>query len=443
MKTPDADNPFRHIKDEIRADAQVARARATQAMRRAPAPKSLGVAAAVREEFAIDELARFHFIEFIERAYAALLRRTPDSSGFEEQIRLLEKGHSKVEILGNLRYSGEGRAVGVHVPWLWPRYLLAKVTRIPILGYAIEWLMCLGGLPRLLRHQRAADAYHAARKHVIEQDLAGLAGQIEGLRDETSRLERGQTIAAVQLQELGERFVPVHAEIGKAFHEIRDLRHLVLSMNHWLASLRQNLATLEAAEADQARKADVLHADVVEQTLEADARRPARLEQWAASFAEGLSPSAEVLDIGSGLDWLHSLSGCGVNVTAINQNNEIGQRIRDAGITIAVAEPSVVLARIADQSLDGVTILDFASVLRGIPAVILLEILRRVLRPDGQVLFGMGPESATISDLLEGRPSAFVDGDLIERALRVSGFVEIRRIASVENSYCVIARQPR
>ncbi len=391
----------------------------------------------------IDELASFHFIEFIEHAYAALLRRTPDSTGLEAKIRLLEAGRSKIEILGNLRYSGEGREIGVRVPWLWPRYLLAKSTRIPILGYAIEWLMCLGGLPRILRHQRAADAYHAARIHVIERDIAKLAEQIDTLRDETMRLERGQLAAAAQLQQFGERFVPVHAEIGKAFHEIRDLRHLVLSMNHWLASLRQNLAALETAEAEQARKADVLHAGVAEQMLKADQRRPIRLEKWAGNFAEGLSASADVLDIGSGLDWLQSLSRRGLNVTAINPNNEIGQRIRDAGITIAVAEPPVVLARIADQSLDGVTILDLAPLLRGMPAVILFDILRRVLRPGGQVLFGMGPESATITDRLEGRASALVDGDLTEHALQVSGFVEIRRIDSADNGYCVVASQPQ
>lgn len=397
----------------------------------------------MRDLYTIDELASFHFIEFIERAYAALLRRTPDSAGLEAQVRLLEAGRSKIEILGNLRYTEEGRAVGARVPWLWPRYVLAKSMRIPIVGYVIEWLMCLGGLPRMLHHQRAADAYHAARQHVFVRDLAGLAGQLDALREETLRLEHEQVAAAAQMQQFGERFAPVHVEIGKAFHEIRDLRHLVLSMNHWLASLRQNLSALEAAEAEQARKADVLYADVAGRMMDADRQRPIRLERWAESFVQGLAPAAEVLDIGSGIDWLQELARRGVTVTAVNPNNEIGQRIRDAGITSAVAEPSVVLARVADQSLDGITILDLASLLRGIPAVILFEILRRVLRPGGAVLFGIGAESATITDRLEGRASALIDGDLIERALQASGFVEIRRIDSVDNSYCVIASQPR
>ena len=442
MKKPDADNSLRRIQEEIRAEAQVARTRAAHNPRAAAAPRAIGEVAPARTAVSIDELARFQFVEFIEHAYSVLLGRSPDSAGLTGQIRLLESGRSKIEILGNLRFSGEGRAVGVRVPWLLPRYLLAKAMRIPLIGYAIEWLVCLGGLPRLLRHQRAADAYHAARDHVMREDLAVLGVQMQPLREEVARLDREGAELGVQMQALGERFAPLHAEIGKAFQEARELRHLVLSMNHWLASLRQNLAALETAESEHLRKADAVHADVAVRLLESDPQRPARLRHWAAEFAAGLPPAAEVLDIGGGLDWLQSMSSRGLAVTAINQNTEIGQHIRDAGITVAVAEPSVVLARIADHSLDAVTILDLASILRGLPAVILLDMVRRIVRPSGQLLFGMGAESATIADRLEGRARAQVDGELIERALQASGFVRIRRVVAADDSYCLIASQP-
>lgn len=442
MKKPDAVNSLRRIKEEIRAEAQAARTRAAKTPRAAAAPRAIGEIAPARSAVSIDELASFQFIEFIEHAYSVLLGRSPDSAGFTAQLRLLEAGRSKVEILGNLRYSGEGRAVGVRVPWLLPRYLLAKAMRIPLIGYAIEWLLCLGGLPRILRHQRAADAYHEARKHVLREDLVALVAQMQPLREEISRLHRERTEVVAQMHALGERFVPLHAEIGKAFQEAGELRHLVLSMNHWLASLRQNLAALESAESEHLRKADAVHADVAARLLESDPLRPARLRHWAAGFAADLPPAAEVLDIGAGLDWLQSMSSRGLAVTAINQNTEIGQRIRDAGITVAVAEPSVVLARIADHSLDAVTILDLASILRGLPAVVLLDILRRIVRPAGQVLIGMGAESATIADRLEGRARAQVEGELIERALQASGFVRIRRVAVADDSYCLIASLP-
>ncbi|MFZ1798009.1 MAG: hypothetical protein WAU14_14825, partial [Dokdonella sp.] len=69
--------------------------------------------------------------------------------------------------------------------------------------------------------------------------------------------------------------------------------------------------------------------------------------------------------------------------------------------------------------------------------------VRRIVRPSGQLLFGMGAESATIADRLEGRARAQVDGELIERALQTSGFVRIRRVAVGDDSYCLIASQPQ
>ena len=442
MKKTVADNSLRRIKEEIRADAAVARVRALQSSLRGTAPASLGQIAPPRERFEIDELSNAHFVDFLERAYAALLRRTPDSSGFADQVRLLETGRSKIEILGNLRFSGEGRAIGVRVPWLLPRYLLAKATRIPVLGYVIEWLICLGGLPRILRHQRAADAFHAARVHELKSELPRIADQLEMLREEMARLERDRAGVEVQLQQFSDRFPLVHSEVGNAFNEIRDLRHLVLSMNHWLASLRQNLSKLEAAEGEQSRKKDPLYAEIFSQTRLADRSRMPRLQQWAEDFSTSLPPSAEVLDIGSGLDWLQCLSARGLNVIGVNTSNEVGERAREVGISIAVAEPSVVLARVADQAMDGVSILDFPALLRSLAAPTLLEILRRVLRPGGKLILGLGPESATVIDALEGRAGAPMNIELIERTLAVSGFVEIRRVAAPSNAYCVFASLP-
>jgi SAM-dependent methyltransferase len=448
VKKPVAENPLRRIKDEIRADAEAARARFAQAASRPKpvVPGTIAVLKQARDEYSIDELAKLHYTKFLDQAFAVLLRRPPDSTAYNLQVQLLEEGRSKLEILGNLRYSAEGRAIGVRVPWLLPRYLLAKATRIPVLGYVFEWIMCIGGLPLLLRHQRGADAYHAARNlelgQELGQELAKLTDEASALRGEIVRLDVDRASVSTRLQQLSDRFAPVHSELGQAFNEIRDLRHLVLSMNHWLASLRQNLSSLEAAEAEQIRKTDAFYADISSEILAADPARPARLRLWAEMFATLLPASADVLDVGSGLDWLQALSRQGVKVTGVDPNHESGQRARNAGITSVVADPPVVLARMADGSVDGVTILDIAPLLRSLPAYSLLEILRRVLRPGGRLLFGFGQEPASIADRLEGRASAIADCGLVQHALQTSGFVEVRRSEAADGAVCVIARQP-
>jgi SAM-dependent methyltransferase len=444
VKKAVAENPLRRIKDEIRAEAETARVRFAQSASQSPpvAPGTISVLKSLRDEYSIDELAKLHYTRFLDQAFAALLRRPPDSAAYSLQVLLLEEGRSKVEILGNLRYSSEGRAVGVRVPWLLPRYLLAKATRIPLLGYVLEWIMCIGGLPLLLRHQRGADAYHAARNLELRQELAKLTDEASALRAEIARLDADRASVSTQLQQFSDRFAPVHSELGQAFNEIRDLRHLVLSMNHWLASLRQNLTSLEAAEAEQTRKTDVFSADISSEILATDPTRSARLGQWAEMFASQLPVSADVLDVGSGLDWLQALSRRGVKITGVDPNHESGQRARNAGITSVVADPPVVLARMADDSIDGVTALDIAPVLRSLPALALFEILRRVLRPGGRLLFGLGQEPISIADRLEGRASAITDGNLIAHALQASGFLEVKRSEAGDGAVCVVARQP-
>jgi hypothetical protein len=452
VKKPVAENSLRRIKDEIRADAVAARERLAQA--ESPptpvAPATISVVEPSRDAYSLEELVNLHYTNFLDQAFAALLRRPPDSAAYTLQMQLLEQGRSKVEILGNLRYSNEGRAIGVRIPGLLPRYLVAKATRIPVLGYVLEWIMCFGGLPRIVRGQRAADAYHVARNLQLREELTQefrrelveLTAEASAVRNEIVRLDAERATLSNQLQQLTDRVGPIHAELGEAFNEIRDLRHLVLGMNHWLASLRQNLSSLEAAEAELARKTDVFHADVSSEILATDQARPGRLEQWAEVLATHLPDSADVLDMGSGLDWLEALSRRGLKITGVDSNHESGERARKAGIASVIADPAVVLARMADCSIDGVTILDIAPLLRSLPALSLLEILRRVLRPGGLLLIGFGQEPASIADRLEGRASAIADCTLIEHALQVSGFIEVRRSEAGDGVPCVVARQP-
>ncbi|HET9032958.1 MAG TPA: hypothetical protein VFN25_08635 [Dokdonella sp.] len=441
MNSAVADNPLQRIKQEIRADAEQARARAAQGELRSgvTSPITLAILAERRNHYTIEELSRQHYTDFIEQAYFALLRRSPDSSGHRAQIRLLERGRSKIEILGNLRFSAEGREIGVRVPWLLPRYLLAKATAIPLLGYAVELLMCIAGLPRILRHQRGADAYHAARNIELRQALGIQVAENAALHEEIDRLEGEHSGLVAQLQQTSERFVPVHAELSQAFNEIRDLRHLLMSLNHWQASLRQNLSEMEVAEADQMRRRDGLNIDVSTRMLASDKSRASRVEQWTQLFADDLPDQAKVLDIGSGLDWLQSLTACNLSITGVDASNRAGQRAGEVGIKMAIADPSSVLARIADHSLDAVSILDIAPLLRSVPTLALLEILRRVLRPHARLLIGFAQEHGSIINRLEGHANVHADADLIEHALEVSGFVDIKRHSSSDGMHCVVA----
>lgn len=441
MKQSAADNSLHAIKEAIREEAEQARIRASQGELLAVAvtPIALQELTSQRAQYTIAELAGPHYTDFIVHAYSALLRRAPDSSGQALQIRLLEKGRSKIEILGNLRYSAEGREIGIKVPGLLPRYVLAKATSIPLLGGVLEWCMCFVGLPQLLHHQRAADTDHAAihiqLRHALEAEIA----QTAALHEKAERLNEDRIRLGAQLQQSDERVVATHAQLAQAFNEIRELRHLLLSLNHWQASLRQNLSQWEQTEVDQLRQRDALNVDAAKRLIAQDATRPARINEWAQWFAADLSAGAEALDIGSGIDWLQALTAYNLKLTGVDPSESIGKSARAAGIALAVSEPNTVLERLADDSLDALSILDLSPMLRTEPVFGLLQTLRRVLRPGGRLFVGFAQEHGSLIDRLEGIARVFVDAELIEQAMGVAGFVAIQRQAASDGTRCLIA----
>lgn len=144
----------------------------------------LAVAAADLEErsrYSIADFTAFEGPQFIRCAYRGILGREPDLTGREHFETAIGSGRlSKVEVLGRIRYSPEGRARGVRVSGLLAAYLLRQFFRIPLVGPVVECLYCILRLPRLFREVEAMRRGHAERE----------ARLVEQINDILSRLER-------------------------------------------------------------------------------------------------------------------------------------------------------------------------------------------------------------------------------------------------------------
>src|SRR6266403_2193103 len=90
---------------------------------------------AVREthrDACLSDFSQVHDAAFIGAAYRVVLRRDPDPVGAEYYLGLLRSGASKAEILGRLRYSAEGRAIGGPIDGLARAYSADKLARFPV-----------------------------------------------------------------------------------------------------------------------------------------------------------------------------------------------------------------------------------------------------------------------------------------------------------------------
>lgn len=384
------------VRSEIRADAEAAR-------RQAPLPpRTVVVAEAVRdtassvERVTIAELASLSGPTFVDQAFRRILKREPDPVGFERQMAALAAGANKIEVLGDLRFSAEGRRTGVDVPGLAPRYFLGKLGRMPILGAFVRWLIALASLAHILRHQRATEASLAVQ--FGETRAALHAGE---QRDAEHR--EMLNASAVAMTELSERLNGLSERIGQVESYARgldaavtELRGLTLAMNHWTVQLRQCVEAIESAESERRAREDETSAALIERMRGLDTDRLRRMDAWTSELARRLSGKGRVLDVCGDPKWFDALALDGWNVSAIETNSVLHRRARDDGRDVTLGDPVALMARIADASLDAVS---FAAD-RVLDDVTVVEIVRealRIVKPRGVLLIDLG-RSATHFD---------------------------------------------
>jgi hypothetical protein len=93
------------------------------------------------EVISLDELCGYEDDSFIIAAYHIILSREPDSHGLDHYRTLLRVGRiSKVEVIGRLMYSREGRRGSVRVKGLFLRYAFAILSRTTIVGPLFRWI---------------------------------------------------------------------------------------------------------------------------------------------------------------------------------------------------------------------------------------------------------------------------------------------------------------
>jgi O-antigen chain-terminating methyltransferase len=183
-----ADQPIDHatLRREIRAEADTLPPFAATPAAAPAANEALPHDHPQRLSYALGEFVNVHNEAFVEMAYRCLLKRAPDPNGMLELMERLADGDSKVAILGDLRYSREGRGFGVHVAGLAWRYRFWRATRWPLVGGIIERLALVAELPQIAREQRRLG--QALARHGDAANGEDLVAEVRALRDEVAAL---------------------------------------------------------------------------------------------------------------------------------------------------------------------------------------------------------------------------------------------------------------
>jgi hypothetical protein len=391
-------DPLERIRSEIRAEADAARQRALLPER---VPYEGGGASLPlgATPLSIASIAAHAGPAFVDAAYRAVLKRTPDPDGHARLMSALGAGANKIELLGDLRYSAEGRRHAAPIAGLAPRYALAKLGRIPVVGALVRWCIALASLPHIVRHQRATEASLAVQFGETRDALHALAHTGAELRIDVDRL-RGDLASAVDELSARQTKTELGAHEMRVFIEsldatVADLRQLTLAMNHWTTEVRRGIETIEADDEASRIADDAIEAAAIAASRARDPSRSTRDAALIEAIAHRLPRGAKIVDLCGGGDWLAALVARGFVASSIETNAAIHRAERERALDATFGDPHALLVRVADASLDAITI-DFTRDLRATPAALLRE-AHRIVRSGGVLVVVDGVDEPSTS----------------------------------------------
>jgi SAM-dependent methyltransferase len=198
-------------------------------------------------------LVNLHDQEFILAAYIEIMGREPDEAGGVHYLQQLRQGNlSKVEILGRLRYSKEGRTRGVPIPRLFCRFALAVVQKVPVVGFLVSLPVSLLRVPRLVRNLQVLEQTYYQGAQELENRLVSAFGVLDSALAELdqrrgeleNRLVSAFGVLDSALAELDQRRGELENRLDAQENRLESQQFELVQLNSNLANLARSLEAL-------------------------------------------------------------------------------------------------------------------------------------------------------------------------------------------------------
>jgi SAM-dependent methyltransferase len=172
-----------------------------------------------------------HGTAFVDNAFIAILHRSPDPKGLTNCASQLATGaRGKIEILGMLRYSPEGRKIGVKIPGLLSRYILVRSSRLRGIGRFVGLLLRLVRWRREARRLLNSIAMLRSTTKGLQDAVVNFGHRLERLEADVAspqpnaRLDEIETqLAALAMDSWAEPLVALAAQMDESSQRMRLL----------------------------------------------------------------------------------------------------------------------------------------------------------------------------------------------------------------------------
>lgn len=430
--------------------------------------------------YTLRDFLDFHDEAFVVNAYRGVLRRDPDPTGMDNFLGKLRNGdYTKIEILGRLRFSPEGRRRGVRIRGLALPFAVHTASRLPVVGYGIAWLNAIARLPVFIKNWQRFEAHivhgldqqqraDLERLRALTDEKAGQQ-QIVDLRQRLQDATAQQQDALVQTQqhfqdELSRAATGQQAllESQKTFllDALRDLRRQIFDQKRTLLDQQRRLGLLleEARKrlpapldteqlttllGEDERLLDAMYATFEDQfrgTRE-DIKTKQRIYLPLVRDCQAGTDDAPILDIGCGRgEWLELLRDEGLTAHGVDLNRLFVEQCQENQLAVIEQDAIACLRGLPRHALGAITGFHIIEHLPIRTLIALFDEALRVLRPGGVAIF----ETPNPGNVLVGSCNFYLDpthrhplpSPLTRYLIEARGFVrvEIRELNPVDVS---------
>ncbi len=407
-----------------------------------------------KKRYVLADFLNFHDEDFIRTVYRYVLGREPDAHAMEHYLNGLRTGaFSKVEVLGRIRYSPEGRARKVRIRGLILPFASRMVGRLPIFGYFWRWAKFFVRLPVIARNVEQFEAHVAYQDQLLRRQTNDIVGRLEAALGEALQGKvDAETVTALgealqgkadtaTVTALGEALqgkadtatVATLSEIvqGKADVEAKVVAS-VKALDSGLVDLKRNLLdqqrrVLLLLEEARKRLPELISREQIENMV---AEEDHLLDAFYVSFEDHFRGTradirqrvsvylpiiretnagregSPILDIGCGRgEWLELLKESELTARGLDLNRVMVDECRELDLDVVEAEAIEYLRGLKPNSLGAVTGMHIIEHIPFKRLVTLFDETLRVLQPGGVAIF----ETPNPENLIVGACNFYYD----------------------------------
>jgi len=368
--------------------------------------------------FSWEKIMDYSNEEFIINAYRWVLKRDPDPQGQDYFLSSLENNKmTRVEVLGRLKFSQEGKKQNIHIKGLTPRLFIHLCYKIPILCFLLKLIISFLMLPHLnLKIQNIA-IFWKKKISSLEKNQETIIKCHNNFSKEILEIKKklsDKVDHSLFVEIKKEMANKADFSIFRAQQEIlRKIENEILKISNKLNYIEKfinelpsqsfnnlkitnfNLPSLiNIPSKDKNRLIDAKLLDLLYYRLEEKFRGSReQVKEWQKIYLKYINKSdagkidSPILDLGCGRgEWLELLKENGYKAVGVDLNIYMAEVCKEYGLDVVNEDILVFLASQKEKSWGAVTAFHLIEHFSFDNLIILLEEMFRILKSGGLLI---------------------------------------------------------